>query len=399
MVKALYNLRARKSLSAGDLLKWTDPATGQYVTLQPNNLSWIDNATNSQQFISSPAAVNAVQADDTLTWTNGYGTGRHFRYVAGPTRLSKHLIIDSAANLPTPTVSNPYLEIVFVLTPSSGANIVVEGATWDKKTTANTAKSIAFKTAGGVALWSFTVPVAFDSAGKEVSGVMQVRKQSANLLVAVRIPKSFFDSAVYPVYIDPTLDYQVGASADDGMGRSDDSYFSAITSGLSLDYNDPHNYYSFARFPGVTIPAGATIDVAYLSVLCTTKIGSPVVTIYADDSATPTAPTTYATIAAKIRTTAHVSWTLGYNDAAFHNSGSIKTIIDELVASYSYAAGAAMQFLLDSTHTSGSNIQNIYSWDQTGNVSGPKLHIEYTPAPASLVAGFRRRRFNSLLVR
>ena len=381
MVKALYNIKVRKSFQGGDLLRWTDPSTGQYVILQPNNLSWVDNVTASQQFISSPAAVTGVVTDDVALWTNGYGTGRHFRYQAGPLRLTKHLIIDAASNLPTPTVSNPYLEIAFVMTPSSGVSLIADGVAWDKKTKTNTANAIEFRTSGGVTLWSFSVPTAYDSAGNEVAGIMQLRKQGANYIAAIRIPKSFFDTATYPVYIDPTVDYQVGATANDGTwdayGAFDDYYCRVGC----WDYGGSNcKTHMFARWPGVTIPVGATITNAYVSIYRFANTGTPSGALYFNDVAAAVAPTTYATANGKVKTTATITWNPP-TTGTWVNSGDCKAIIQELVDSYNYSAGSAMMMLWLGTGSSGDNWGEIYDYKKNNSRSA-KLHIEYTEAAA-----------------
>lgn len=383
MVKALYNIKVRKSFQGGDLLRWTDPSTGNYVILQPNNLSWVDNVTESQQFISSPAAVTGVVTDDVALWTNGYGTGRHFRYQAGPLRLTKHLIIDAASNLPIPTVANPYLEIAFVMTPSAGVSLIADGAAWDKKTKTNTANAIEFRTSGGVTLWSFSVPTAYDSAGNEVAGIMQLRKQGANYIAAIRIPKSFFDTATYPVYIDPTVDYQVGASADDGYWagssfRASNSYTVGRVGHDASAYN-----HLFSRFAGVTISAGATITAAKISAYYGGSSGwTGTGRLYFNDAANAVAPTNSTEADALALTTAYIDWNPAWSDPGkWYDSGSITAIIQELVDSYSYASGSAMQLVWKGTNTDNS-WGGVRLYDYTGNAHGLKLHIEYTEAAA-----------------
>lgn len=383
MVKALYHVRARKSFSAGDLLKWTDPTTGQYVIFQPNNLSWVDNVTESQQFIASPAAVTGAATDDVILWNAAYGAGRHFRYQAGPLRLTKHLIIDAAANLPTVTVSNPYLELAFVMTPSSGVSLIVDGGTWGKKTTKTTVSAIEFRTSQGVTLWSFSAPTAHDSAGSDVAGIMQLRKQGGNLIVSVRFPKSWIEAATFPIFIDPTLDYQTGASGDDGFVRENDSTFYGTTTNLNLGRTSSNIHHMFARFVAVTIPDGATIDQATISLKLYAAGGTPETKIYAENSANPNAPTTYSDFAGRTLTSAYVSWSPGYNDDAFHVSGNLSSIFSELMTARSYASGAAViVFVKNSKSVAEIHYATARSYDY-GAASGPKLHIEYTEASAA----------------
>lgn len=205
LVTNRFNLHARNILNAGDLVEWYDPTSLQTVTLQPLALNWVDNVTNSRQQITQPQAVTAVVDDCSLYWQNGYGTGRHFRYTAHPVRLVKELIIDSRSNLPTPTVSNAYLELEFILKNSTGVTLYVNGAAWNRTTQVTTVNSIEFRTAAGVTVWQFDSPVATDANGDTTNGIIQLRRSGATRYVTVRFPKAWIDTAVYPIALDPTL--------------------------------------------------------------------------------------------------------------------------------------------------------------------------------------------------
>ncbi len=115
MVKSDYNTYARNILNAGDTVKYIHSESGEYIIFQPLALNWVDNATDSRQQITQPQAISASPVDDLLRWENGYGTGIHFSWQTQASRLQKLITVDSAANLPAPTVANPYLEIEFII--------------------------------------------------------------------------------------------------------------------------------------------------------------------------------------------------------------------------------------------------------------------------------------------
>jgi hypothetical protein len=215
MIDADYQVHARDVLNAGDTVEWAKG--GQTVTLQPLALNWVNNLTDSRQQITQPGAVTATADDATLTWTNGYGAGRHFRYTAHPTRLVKEFILDSADVLPAPEAwlgGNEYLEIEFILKSSAGVILYAEGAAWDKKTKTTTARAITFRNGSGETLWEFAAPAATDSEGDTAGGLLQLRRQGGTHYVTVRFPKAWLDAAAYPVALDPTLlDVQPDASA------------------------------------------------------------------------------------------------------------------------------------------------------------------------------------------
>lgn len=384
MVKAGYNLRARKLFNAGDLIQWTDPASGQYVKFQPVNFQWIDGTTGSNSLISVAQAISSPTIDDDkLYWPAAFGTGRHFRYTASPTKLIKHLIIDSAANLPAcpAWITNPWLELTFTLTPSSGVTMYVDGASWDQATAKTTASAIEFRLPSGEVVWSMAAPLAYDSSpeGAPCNGQIKLYVNKKVKYASVRFPKSWIDSAVFPIVLDPELNYQVGASANDGMWYS--TGFNNNGTILYVGASASVTWKTFARWTGVTIPAGATIDVANLSFYYYDYYGTPAeCDLYFEDAANPNAVTGYADGDGKTKTTSTIKIT-GPTSGTWWNSNSIVSIIQELVDSYSFAAGSAMQALIIGPAQNGSDrYSRQRSYDWSGNVSGPKLHIEYTEA-------------------
>jgi len=382
MVKAGYNLRARKLFNAGDLIQWTDPVSGQYVKFQPQNFQWIDGTTGSNSLISVAQAVASPSVDDDkLYWANAFGAGRHFRYTAAPTRLIKHLIIDSAANLPAcPTwITNPWLELTFTLTPSSGVTMYVDGVAWNRAKSKTTANAIEFRLPSGQVVWSMAAPLAYDSSemGEPCNGQIKLYVNKKIKYCSVRFPKSWIDTAVFPIVIDPAVDYQVSGTGDDGCW--DTSYFWNNDTRNYIGFLDSAISNVFARWTGVTIPAGATIDVAYVSVYREGSSGTPAACkMYFNDVNAPTAPTTLATAKAKVKTTAYANWTPP-TSGTWVNSPSAVDIITELIGSYDYSAGAAMMMLW--IGAGKGTVKYMYFTDYTGNTTrAPKLHIEYTEA-------------------
>lgn len=383
MVKAGYNLRARKLFNAGDLVQWTDPVSGQFVKFQPQNFQWIDGTTGSNSLISVAQAISSPSVDDDkLYWPAAFGTGRHFRYTAAPTRLIKHLIIDSAANLPAcPTwITNPWLELTFTLTPSSGVTMYVDGQAWGQSTTKTTANAIEFRLPSGQVVWSMAVPLAYDSSDEGIpcNGQIQLYVNKKVKYAAVRFPKSWVDSAVFPIVLDPTLDYQVGASGDDcgWYGTS----FSSVGTNLLIGSTAGGRYSIAARWPSVTIPDDATIDVSYVSFMFDYKLNTPpACDLFFEKAANPSAISSYTDGNGRTKTTATISVT-GPTSGVWWNTASLNSILAELRGLYSYESGAAMQMIIvDSASTLG-NFSAQKSYNATGNVSGPKLHIEYTEA-------------------
>lgn len=382
MVKAGYNLRARKLFNGGDLIQWTDPVSGQYVKFQPVNFQWIDGTTGSNSLISVAQAVSTPSIDDDkLYWAAAFGAGRHFRYTASPTRLIKHLIIDSASNIPAcpAYITNPWLELTFTLTPSAGVIMFVDGQQWDQAATKTTASAIEFRLPSGQVVWSMAAPLAYDSSAEGIpcSGQIVLYVNKKIKYAAVRFPKAWIDTAQFPIMLDPTVDYQVVESGDDCVW-----FGTTFLSNDRLVYGRVNsvNYHCAARFPGVEIPDGATISVAYLSFYYSSWYGNhtSATQIFFEDGEDPSQITSIADADSRLLTSASITAPSATSGTWF-NSGSIVTIIDELIASYSYATAAAMQFLIKTSGIPPDGGMRVLSSDYS---NGPKLHIEYTEAAA-----------------
>lgn len=380
MTKANYNLFALSNFKAGQILKWVDPITGESVAFQPMALKWT-NSINQIQSISNPIKVQAIVEGDKIEWPGAYGEGRNFTYVAGPVRMQKLLKISN----PLPTTSYNILELEFIMAPSQAVDIYVDGNLWDKTTRFDTIQAIYFKLGDNI-LWSFNVPIAFDSVGNETTGTMRVRKSGNKLYCSMRFPKSWIDGAIYPIYIDPTINYQTSSSGDDCYWTDGGStYYSTTTTFPIGRYT--YLYKNAMRFVGVTIPDGATIDEAYISIYYHAHNGTPAEgSLKFEDAAAPTQITDQADGQSRTLTTASIGYTPP-TSGTWNNSPSIISIIEELMSSYSYESGAAMQCIITGGGVSGLNRADCRTYNYTGNTYGPKLYIEYSEGSASSWAG------------
>ncbi len=155
---------------------------------------------------------------------------------------------------------------------------------------------------------------------------------------------------------------------DDGFGGP----WAFTSSTVWFEAGNPGAPYSaWFRFTGITIPQGATILAAYLSVMETKWDSGTRLKISADKAASPTAPTSLASLNAKVHTTANVAWNTGYADSAYHNSPDISAVIQELVNANGYSNGA-IQLLVDNNGGNGEAVGRTFEFGQA-----PRLYIKY----------------------
>ena len=185
-----------------------------------------------------------------------------------------------------------------------------------------------------------------------------------------------------------TLDLQVGASTDDAVTYESNDWWGLTNSHFGAG-NNGATYYkcgSGARFTNVTIPQGATIITAYLtltasqnqsSATCYSKISAEDV----DDAATFADDQAAFITRFNNHTTARVDWDAigAWALDTEYNSPEIKTIIQEIVNRAGWSSGSAVVVFwedFDNLSSSGA-IRFAHSYDGS-TTKAPKLHIEYT---------------------
>lgn len=144
-----------------------------------------------------------------------------------------------------------------------------------------------------------------------------------------------------------------------------DGYWDGTTLNTSNTYmrygkNNTITYDAFLMFEGITIPAGVTILTASLELYVSAKTGIPLGTLYFHDHATPTVPTGSFTSRAKTTASASIS----YPDAGAWYIVDVKSIIEELLASYSYN-NAKMLAMIFGAGT-GVNYGAFQTYEHTG---------------------------------
>jgi hypothetical protein len=182
---------------------------------------------------------------------------------------------------------------------------------------------------------------------------------------------------------EPNLDKQVAATGDDGRYYTEPDEFDTSETYFSLGYYDGFfgHMHGFARWTGVSYEG--TVD-ANSYIQCYAKaIGvlTPELKVYVVDESDPLAPTTAAEFNADPLTTAAVDWDGAWPTLAWAQSPSLVPPLQEYVNTFGPIVNKALMMQIKNDHAGTGTEYNITrAWDYAGNLHGPKLHIEYTPA-------------------
>jgi hypothetical protein len=220
-------------------------------------------------------------------------------------------------------------------------------------------------------------------------------KRLFGILLVIALVISFLSFNVFSVeqvHAATILNFQVVNSSDDAWCYWNGS---AWVMKLLTDGSQGVGWYSSAyakqgggmRFTGVTIPSGAEITSAYLTLRCNyarsqTTVSTKIIGEQNNNAATFS---TIANYTARTRTSSYVSWNSipAWTANVDYNSPDISSVIQELVNDYNGLSSANIVIFWDdhddnSTHTVTDTCRYGYSYDMSSTYA-PKLHIEYIP--------------------
>ena len=186
------------------------------------------------------------------------------------------------------------------------------------------------------------------------------------------------------IVLDPAVDEQVGASDDDAYEWGGGGFDTAqVRLRVYADPATGTNAYACAgvRYQTVNVPQGAVIDDAYISAQTYhVDFDNAQMHIYGNDVDDAVDFAADADIITRVRTAANVAWDedgLPINN--WRDSPDISTVVKELVDRPAWVANNDMVILLIADDDAAEQLL-FKSWDWAGNVLGPRLHIDYTPA-------------------
>lgn len=193
------------------------------------------------------------------------------------------------------------------------------------------------------------------------------------------------------------VDRQVASSTDDTREFGSGFFDVTQTWFHTQSYNDTGsvNYRtSGARFLNITVPKDAIIgNGTYIEFLIWSD-DDPYFKVHGEaiDNAPTFADAAGEHILDRNLTTAFAVYNgTGVGTGWYGSAIEFKSVVQELVSRPGWASGQAMCFPLIPYTDIDSRVMNAYSYDQAGNVSGPRLHIEYT-----VVSGWEGKTFSGV---
>lgn len=195
----------------------------------------------------------------------------------------------------------------------------------------------------------------------------------------------------------PTLDLIVGASADDAEEKASGASFLSTGAGIKADSNSaPASRYNCGmRFTNVTIPQGATITAAYLTVRCTADTDDDAnLDIHAEavDNAVDFAMN--ADVTSRARSAASAAWVQDALGVADVNTPPIASVIQEIVNRAGWASGNALCVLFVGRSDLAKPFR-IRAYDGSTTACA-RLHVEYSTGGGGLAMPVAAHHFRQM---
>lgn len=181
-----------------------------------------------------------------------------------------------------------------------------------------------------------------------------------------------------------TLDLQIIHNNDDATGTLSGSQFNAAQSAVRMDSStsgDGSRWLSGFRFQNVTIPQGATIDVAYVTFNLITGSDDANVDMYAEDT-DDAVDFAAANLISRTLTTATAGWVQA-NASSPAQSPSIVSLIQEVIDRPGWTSGNDLCLIFIGRADFTGQFRVVAHDGTPANAAA--LHIEYTEAGGSPV--------------
>ncbi len=375
-----------------------------FITFNPQALQWTNDLDQISQIATIVSDTIGEVSGNSIHWENAYGSGRNLTLFTNPNRMVKHLTLESYPGDPPSFITdgeNASLELRFIFDTPSGPNlpdIFVNGILWERRERVQTANEVEFRIDNETLYW-FAKPLYFDSnvsdENNSAIGQMVLTRQGGNVIIGVRVPLGFLQSAIYPVTIDPTVDLGIGASSDDALQLTTDAVLLTSTTMIS----DRANEHIGLRWTGITVPVGATINDARVGITIHGATNDePIHQIRGELTADPgTFTTTTDDIDSRTRTANSTQWNSedlgarvelwewGASSAGWGNGVNLNDIVQEIVDLGGWASGNAMVMIWEQhTENSGRDL-GMRTYDH-GNQYESSLNITYTSISATCEA-------------
>lgn len=381
--------------NSGQLVRYRHLSSGTTLTLQPMPLEWAAvGASSTVAPLADLTNATAVVAGDSIRWANAYGTGRHFEISSQPTRLAKQLTFDNAAALGTPPAfmfappfdtATKYLRLTLIFVKSAGT-FYVDGVPWNEgaNNPVDTVNDVELRLPGGESAFWLLRPRLVESNPTLPSPAvfLRLRRSGNSRFLEVYIPWNWLShpDTTYPLRVDPSIDDQIDNTVGDAWERNDDTNFTSGSSQLWVTQSNTAQKSSGFYYDAITIPAGATITAATITVyVFDASFDDMHSRVYMNnvDSALHFGAAEDPDVANRVLTTNSVAWDVDSIPIGWTTSPDFSVALQEVIDRPGWSSGNHICVLLWGNPTTPTKNLSCLSYDY-GAGAAATIHLEYT---------------------
>lgn len=412
---APYRVEVRNLFTAPVLLASVPEGNQLVLQLQPLTYEARSDTLLATQTIAQPAPVQATAQGNVLTFHDAFGPGIDFLWYATPAGLRKAVRFRDPSLLPEPSER---LRDVAGLGHATelAVRFDVRAASGNFTSDANDGAYLELE---GRRVMNFSRPHAEDSLGELCYGHLRIDQSNPkqrSLATAFSLDELRDETMSYPLLVDPTVELQMAAGADDGYvdlkatGTGVGATDFILTVGLNSSTVGP--FLNFLRFSGISLPSQYVVfDNVQLGLYNQgtsapgPRIPNPKFTAEPIDN--PTAPTLRSDLVNRARTPTSVVWNMqtetpGITESGWHLSANLSPIMQELYNTGKLTSGVVLFFMEDEdpnqtvlgrwrfrtkNHTSGNHPYMVFTYHEEVPVQNDK-DLNLLPAAQSNAEGF-----------
>ncbi len=362
---------------------------GEFVDLTAMPIHYRSKGGNFKEML--PIMPNQATVDGgTLTWDSAYGMGTSLRWLVSTRGLSKWITINNAdifIDGGTGFRISTTVEIPFSMYTSLGLQTKIGQSLWDGLADSDS-DEINF-TNGLEDFIKMERPYYTDANGDRFYGRYRVRYSLTRAIVSASFSLTELRNAIYPLVIDPSLTIAQNTNTDTAY-TTNAGYTANLGARIGHIPSIP-NGGGVLRFPGVTIPSGAAIQVATLKLFIRgerSAAARPFAQVGIDDLIDATMPGDRLTFDARTKTWSAMNlWHMNEPLTSFSTSTSFHDIIEAKVKETGWISGnAVVLYIRDTAPTTEDNRVITESGSASDASLRPVLYVEYLdnlPIPAA----------------
>jgi len=282
MTKGYYQVYFKNNSKSAKAVTFQKDGYNISLDISTSQLHWYNSLLNAIVGMISemnPQSNNVTINDNIATYPNAW-INTNLSYVLSLDTLKETLII---ANVSKNTSYADYLQYVSNIYFNNSLQICYNSTICQMHPTNwifATQGTIDFKDSNNITIFYLPVPYLYDSNGSQSLGTYAVSANNGIAVVNIRIPKSFIDNSIFPIFIDPSIKINGSDGGDAYVASAFPNTNYGSSAELDVKGLSTIKLNSYLNFNISSIPINQAIDAAALCLYMFSDTGSHTISAY-----------------------------------------------------------------------------------------------------------------------